>query len=340
MRFTDFWYVVAESAELRADRVLARRVLGVRLACFRGADGRAAALPDRCLHRNAPLSGGRVAGGILVCPYHGWHYDGDGRVTRIPAQDPGVACGHVLAPYPVREQDGYVYVRLDAGAPADIEPWRMHRHGEPGFRRVRLQNTFAATVTNCVENFIDVPHTAFVHAGIFREAKGERIEADVTRAGGEVTVTYRNERAKLGTWRRFLNPAAREIRHVDRFIVPNVTCVTYEIGRHTFIITSQAVPIEADDGGRTHVYTDLCYNFGPATRFAAPWVRRLAQRVIDQDVAILAAQDENLRRHGADFRDTPADAIHRLVESLRAALARGEDPRTLAPLTRRIELYV
>ena len=71
MHFKDFWYVVAESAELRAGAVLARSVLGERLACFRGADGTPAVLPDRCLHRNAPLSLGHVQDGALSCPDHG-----------------------------------------------------------------------------------------------------------------------------------------------------------------------------------------------------------------------------------------------------------------------------
>jgi len=88
------------------------------------------------------------------------------------------------------------------------------------------------------------------------------------------------------------------------------------------------------------VYTDLTYNFGPFNYVARPFVRWYGQRVIDQDVAILAAQMDNIRRYGAAFRDTPADTIHRWVESLRQALVRGEDPCALPPLSREIEFYV
>jgi phenylpropionate dioxygenase-like ring-hydroxylating dioxygenase large terminal subunit len=340
MRFEDYWYVIAESADLRPGAVLARRVLGERLVCFRGAAGSATVLRDRCLHRNAPLSLGRMLDGALVCPYHGWRYDGEGRVTHIPSQPDIAECGHRLEPYPVHENDGYVYVRLNRDAPEGIAPWRMRHHGEPGWRHVRLCNRFANTVTNCVENFIDVPHTAFVHTGIFRATRGERIAADVIRTGGGVHVTYSNERANLGTWSRFLNPRGREIGHVDSFFVPNITCVTYEIGARSFIITSQSVPAGADDGGDTLVYTDLTYNFGVFNDIARPWVRRYGQRVIDQDIAILAAQMDNIRHYGAEFRDTPADTIHRFVESLREALARGDDPCALPPLSRRIEFTV
>jgi phenylpropionate dioxygenase-like ring-hydroxylating dioxygenase large terminal subunit len=340
MHFKDFWYVVAESSALRADVVLARSVLGERLACFRGEDGKAAVLPDRCLHRNAPLSLGRVQDGTLACPYHGWRYAGDGRVIHIPSQPPATDYGHCLTPFDSQEIDGYVYVRLNGLASSDIAPWRCAHHGERGWRRVRLSNHFANTVTNCVENFIDIPHTAFVHTGIFRTTQGQRIVASIERKQGAVHVVYHNERANLGTWRWFLNPRGKEIQHTDSFFVPNVTCVTYEIGEYKFIITSQSVPAGADDGGDTLVYTDLTYNFGMFNDVARPFVRLYGQRVIEQDVAILAAQMDNIRRYGADFRDTPADMIHRCVESLRAAVARGEDPCTLPPLSRDIEFYV
>ena len=93
-----------------------------------------------------------------------------------------------------------------------------------------------------------------------------------------------------------------------------------------FVITSQAVPV---DERETLVYTDLTYRFGAWNAVAAPFVRRHGQRIIDQDIAILARQGENIARYGAEFRDTPADLIHRMVDSLRDAIARGEDPRAL-----------
>src|SRR5439155_4916283 len=69
MGFEDYWYIIAESGELTANRVLARCVLDQTVACFRAADGAPVVLHDRCLHRNAPLSAGSVRDGLLSCPY-------------------------------------------------------------------------------------------------------------------------------------------------------------------------------------------------------------------------------------------------------------------------------
>lgn len=335
MGFEDYWYVVAESRELGRNQVLQRRVLEQTLAVFRDRDGAPAVLRDRCLHRNAPLSAGRVRDGMLSCAYHGWTYDGRGVVVSVPST--GSAGEHCSPPFPAVERDGYVYVRLKHDAPADISPFPMPHYEEPGWKNLRLQNRFANSVSNCVENFIDIPHTAFVHRAIFRSSRGERLAATVSRRNARVEVRYRGERANLGAYAWFLNPRGDAIGHTDNFHAPNVTSVVYEMGAKTFIITSQAVPLAARE---TLVYTDLTYRFGAWNALAAPFVRRHGQRIIDQDIEILGRQMEVIERYGREFTDTPADAIHRLVDSIRDAIARGEDPRALAPLTQEIEFRV
>jgi phenylpropionate dioxygenase-like ring-hydroxylating dioxygenase large terminal subunit len=88
MKFEDFWYIVALSSQLKSEAVLARTVLGERLAIFRGEDGNPVALRDRCLHRNSRLSPGKVCQGKLHCPYHGWVYDQSGKVIAVPSSNP------------------------------------------------------------------------------------------------------------------------------------------------------------------------------------------------------------------------------------------------------------
>src|SRR5690606_1143377 len=170
LSFADFWYVVEEARNLRRGQVIGRRVLGEWLAVFRDASGKACAMKDRCLHRSAQLSRGSAKGGQLTCPYHGWTYDGDGRVTRIPSLRPAPKkLGNRCAPtFETREQDGYVYVRLAQAPEHRFEPFAMPKYGAPGYKTLRLQNRFANNVTNCAENFVDIPHTAFVHEKIFR----------------------------------------------------------------------------------------------------------------------------------------------------------------------------
>jgi phenylpropionate dioxygenase-like ring-hydroxylating dioxygenase large terminal subunit len=339
VRLEDFWYVVAESHELSTTTVLARQVLGEWLAVFRDDAGRPAALRDRCMHRASRLSRGRVENGCLRCPYHGWLYRGDGSVAEVPAEGPAQreVAGRRTRRYETREQDGYVYVRLADAPVVDVPPFAMPHWNAPGWGRVRLQNRFKNTVTNCVENFIDVPHTVFVHPGIFRTARGQPIDATITRENGVVTVKYGGETDNLGWFSWFLNPSGSPIVHTDQFFMPNITHVRYGMGPHrTFLITSQSVPVADDE---TLVYTDLTYDYGWATPFAGPVVRWQSQAVIDQDIVALGQQMEVIRRYGDAFASTPADLVHVLVESIRGALVEGSDPRDLPVRTHRVTFH-
>lgn len=340
MRFDDFWYVVAESRELTAGAVLSRKVLGEWLAVFRGPGGAPAVLQDRCKHRNGRLSQGTVKDGCLACPYHGWTYEPGGQVVAVPAEGAAFKAtpGRRGTSFATREQDGFVYVRLAAEPTVELEPFKMLHWGEPGWKTVRLQNRMRNSVTNCAENFIDIPHTVFVHPGIFRKPRAQRLTAAVTRAAGEVHARYRGETDNLGWFRWFLNPGGHEIQHTDSFFMPNVTRVTYEFGpRRVFIITSQSVPAADDD---TLVYTDLTFDYGIWNAFAPPIVRWQSQKVIDQDVLALASQQEVIDKYGEKFSNTSVDIIHVFVESIREAIGKGEDPRELPAREVEVEFLV
>lgn len=340
MQFTDFWYIVALSSQLKPNIVLRRSLLGEWLAIFRGKDGQAVALRDRCLHRNSRLSTGKVCHGLLQCPYHGWIYDRNGHVIAVPAEGNTFKLSQQrrAKTYPTTEKDGYVYVRLTEHLNEDFPPFSMPHYQETGWETVRVINRFTNNVTNCVENFIDIPHTAFVHPGVFRNSRQQQIEMIVERKNGSVLVEYSNETSNLGWFSRFLNQQNAEIKHSDRFYMPNITCVEYKMGknRHLFI-TSQSIP---ETENSTLVYTDVTYNYGIWNKIARPFVRWTAQHIIKQDVKILGIQGEAIAKYGTHFSHTPADTIHVFVESIRDAIASGKDPRQLSHQLVKVTFWV
>lgn len=330
MTFQDFWYVVAISSQLTKSTVLARTILDEWLVIFRDKTDKPVALQDRCLHRNSRLSQGSVKRGKMQCPYHGWQYDAEGNVVNIPAEGPEKEICPTIARratrYETREQDGYVYVRL-VNQHTETVPFSMPHYGEKGWETIRVINRFNNTVTNCAENFIDIPHTASVHPGIFRKSQQQQLKMTVTRSEGTVTAAYQQETTNLGWFSWFLNPSGQEIHHIDQFFMPNITCVEYTMGKtRRCFITSQSIP-ETDDS--TLVYTDVTFNYGIWNKLARPFVRWTAQRIIDQDLVALKLQQETIEKYGEQFSHTPVDTIHVFVESVRNAIAQNKDPRQL-----------
>ena len=340
MNVRDFWYVVAESRQLVPGKVLARKVLGEWLAVFRDEQGAPVALQDRCKHRAVQLSGGTLCGGQLRCPYHGWTYDGNGEVVAVPSEGENFkrAKSRCVPRYETCEVDDYVYVRLSKGENAEETPFAIQHYREKGWRTIRVINRFNNTVTNCVENFIDIPHTVYVHPGIFRNERRQLIDVRIERKNGSVRATYRNETDNLGWTSKFFNPKGTEVVHTDEFFMPNVSCVEYVYSPHRrFIITSQCIPCEDDE---TLVYTDVTYNYGVFNFFAAPFVRWIAQRIIGQDVVALGEQMKCIKKYGEDFSNTPSDTIHAYVETIQRELKRGKDPRELPEKTTDVQMFV
>jgi phenylpropionate dioxygenase-like ring-hydroxylating dioxygenase large terminal subunit len=340
VKFEDFWYVLCESQQLKTKTLLQRTILGEWLVVFRSEDSKPVALRDRCIHRNSRLSKGKVCQGKIHCPYHGWVYDQTGKVVAVPAEgeDFQVTEARRAVRYDTKEQDGYVYVRLTQKPNEDFTPFKMPFYKQPGWETVRVINHFRNNVTNCAENFIDIPHTAFVHPGVFRTPRRQKLEMTVTRHHGSVFVKYCNETTNLGWFSRFLNTKGDEIRHTDAFHMPNVTSVEYDMGQHRrLFITSQSVP-EADDS--TLVYTDVTYNYGLWNKFAKPFVHFTTQYIIHQDIQALKIQWEAIEKYGSQFTNTPADSIHVFVESIRNQIAVGKDPRNLPDKSVHINFWV
>ncbi|MBI3651173.1 MAG: aromatic ring-hydroxylating dioxygenase subunit alpha [Acidobacteria bacterium] len=346
MTLKDFWYIIAASPDLQREQVIGARLFDEGLAVFRDQYGKAVALEDRCLHRCAPLSQGTVKQGQLHCAYHGWVYDGEGCVVRVPSEGERQASPRRARRFAVCERDDYVYARLldadeeekPASPSQELQPFRIPFYQAKGWASIRLQHLFPNNVTNCVENFVDIPHTAFVHTKIFRVSRNEKLTATVQRQDGAVRVTYQGERANLGIFSWFLNRRGQAIHHTDAFFMPNITRVDYRFAANRrFIITSQSVPLSDTE---TKVYTDLTYNYGLWNHLARPLIRWQAQKIIAQDIEILSQQMRVINKYGRRFANTEADVIHIFIESIREALAQGEDPRRLPERQRDIEFWV
>ena len=96
------WYVAARSQELDGG-LLGRTILNQPVVLFRGADGAVAALEDRCCHRNAPLSVGRLKSGLVECGYHGLTFDRSGACVAVPGQST-IPPGARVRSYPIIER--------------------------------------------------------------------------------------------------------------------------------------------------------------------------------------------------------------------------------------------
>ena len=159
------WYVVAEDADV-TDEPLARTLLGEQLVLWRSPDGAVVAAPDRCPHREAPLSRGAVHDGCLVCPHHGWTFGDGGVCVEIPSSGAGkkVPPAAHLPVIHAEVRYGLVWVCL-ADEPAGTIPLMSAEHG-PAYRRINSGvEVWSTSSTRMTDNFLDISHFPYVHTG-------------------------------------------------------------------------------------------------------------------------------------------------------------------------------
>jgi phenylpropionate dioxygenase-like ring-hydroxylating dioxygenase large terminal subunit len=170
-----FWHPVAFASEV-ADKPLSRRLLDVRLVVFRGEKGICVAR-DLCAHRGASLSRGWMDGCTLVCAYHGFRYSGDGICTGVPAQDATVPISKKLRlrTFPAEVRHGLVWTCLRPPATAPVPEWPDLTL--PGRQTLELPaSLWKAAAPRQVENFNDVAHLSWVHAGTFGNRNAPQLD--------------------------------------------------------------------------------------------------------------------------------------------------------------------
>ncbi|MEZ4474484.1 MAG: aromatic ring-hydroxylating dioxygenase subunit alpha [bacterium] len=321
-RVLDDWYVVCRSRDLGA-KPQALTVLGLPLAFFRDGEGRPAALLDRCPHRNVPLSGGKVADGCLECPYHGWRFDGGGACRRIPglageAENPARAARS----FSCVDSDGYVWVWPGDGPPSR-EPFRFPHLGEPGWAVAHDAFETVGTLHAVAENALDVPHTAFLHRGLFRgTGKTNELEVVVRRFGDRVEAEYIGEPAPRGLVGRLLAPGGGMVTHFDRFILPGVAQVEYRLSdRAHIVVTSALTPV---DDQRTRLFAVVAFRLPLPAWLVRPVLQPIARGIFKQDARILALQSATIERFGGEeFVSTELDALGAHIRSLLKQAERG-----------------
>jgi phenylpropionate dioxygenase-like ring-hydroxylating dioxygenase large terminal subunit len=163
--YINFWYPMATSEELQ-DKPLKVRALGQDFVVFRGEDGKAKCLSNTCTHRGGSLSGGKIKGNCIQCPYHGWEFDEEGCVNRIPSlgPNPKIPSRTRIDAYPVDEKHGLVFAFLGDLSESERPPIIDVREWEQEGWTSTLQ-TYQVTgnYERSIENGIDPAHNEYVH---------------------------------------------------------------------------------------------------------------------------------------------------------------------------------
>src|SRR6202167_4756932 len=185
------WYAAAGCDGLADGQVIARTVMDEPIVLYRKADGSVAAIEDRCAHRFAPLSRGKIVGGDRIqCPYHGLEYDGTGACVHNPHGNKTIPPRARVRSYPAVEKHKAIWLWMGE-APADAAkvPDFGVLDNVPELHTTKHDSiVIRANYQLIIDNLLDLSHTSYLHEGILGNADTVESEITVKQDGDDVVV--------------------------------------------------------------------------------------------------------------------------------------------------------
>jgi phenylpropionate dioxygenase-like ring-hydroxylating dioxygenase large terminal subunit len=190
---TNAWYVAMYAAELLPDKLATQTILNNRLVIFRDHDGNPIALEDRCCHRNAPLSCGRLLpSGRIMCGYHGLEFDGAGRCVHNPHGNGHIPKDALVRKFHAVERHSLIWVWTGEGEPdsTTIPDLGMF---DPATTQYELGRPdlieMAVPWDLVVDNLMDLSHVSYLHDGLLGNSSTIKAETVVSQRDLQVTVS-------------------------------------------------------------------------------------------------------------------------------------------------------
>jgi vanillate O-demethylase monooxygenase subunit len=346
----DLWYCAALSGEITPTPI--RRVIADQpLVMYRTESGRIVALEDRCGHRQAPLSRGRVLGDEIQCMYHGYMFGPNGACTHVPHQDNAPRAAQITA-YAAVERWGYIWLWWGDAEKADQStipslPWNE----DPNRRPVYFHFYVEANFQLMADNLLDVSHTDFLHRTSIGSKSGMKTDpakVELTRRveGDRVYCVRKLSNTLLGgiatKWAGSALPVTRT--NTQMWEAPNTIHSLLELENaeiHRSINMEHIMTPET--ATTTHYFMNWTRDFGlDGVNYPTNDDVRDEQNAIvtTEDIPMVEAQQANLL-HFPDAVDVAAKQdvfiidVHRVLAAVHAR-AGNELPRELSRVRRRL----
>jgi phenylpropionate dioxygenase-like ring-hydroxylating dioxygenase large terminal subunit len=281
------WYVVLEANEV-SDQPVGVTRLGEKLVFWRDPEGKVNAAVDRCPHRGAALSIGKLHSGHLQCPFHGFEFDPSGKCVLIPANGRNGVIPNAmqLNSYPTHEAHGLIWLWWGNPAPRELAEPEFFNNLDDSFSYGSAHDPWEAHYSRVIENQLDVVHLPFIHSKTIGRGNRTLVDGPVVELKGDrMLYTYVFNRLDDGTSprkSRELTPGSPEDFHLE-FIFPNLW--QNYISKNVRILAA-FVPV---DDAHTLLYLRFYQNF-----LHLPWLGKLVAHLSMPSNVYIAHEDRRV----------------------------------------------
>ena len=161
----NMWYAVLDSKEVKPNKPLFAKRLNKNLVFWRDSNNNICCIDDKCCHRGASLSHGKICGNNVACPFHGFQFDKSGKTVMIPANGRNTAVDErfFVEGYEVRDLYGFIWFWYGDKDKINDKIMFPDDLKDKKFSYSTIRDEWNNHYTRCIENQLDVVHVSFVH---------------------------------------------------------------------------------------------------------------------------------------------------------------------------------
>ena len=342
------WYAAAWTSEIDDGKPFSRTLLEKPIVIYKNESGVYVALDNRCCHRSAPLSMGRIEGDCLRCMYHGMKYDPSGQCVEIPGQAK-ISSNHRVHSYPLVDRGGMLWIWMGEAHKANSDDIP---HFEPlddpqwcGLPN-RCYLHYDANWMLIVDNLADFSHLAFVHTSTLGGSEDYATESaqqvDKLDNGFEFERWHRGSEQppylqKITPW-----PVDRIVdrRNFVRMYTPGIFLMDTQFGPEGWDQEAQQPELlefrncqymTPETRSSSHFFWEYLRNFRKGDNEAGETLKAAMFDGFFEDKVIIEAQQQLLEAHG-DFQPRGLASDNALAQFRRVWFERIAEERKSFPV--------
>ena len=240
------WYVIGTPCDFSVDKPTKITVWNKNYIVWRNEDGNYVGLDDVCPHKGASLAGGHINNGSVVCPYHGYEFNDNGQLEKVPGICFQPSPVQNLAKFDVVEKHGWVYLNTFSDLVTDKKSIKETIFVEEEVLRndsaVFLDMDFNCYSRILSENSLDVMHIGFVHTfGNKKNPAPIEIHPPRLEAPHHFKTSYMYEAGENSMARKIFN--VKDLIIENEFILPHTTIARVIFGDLVSTVVTFALPI-------------------------------------------------------------------------------------------------
>ncbi|MBB6255398.1 aromatic ring-hydroxylating dioxygenase subunit alpha [Nitrospirillum iridis] len=331
------WYLAGFAHEITRTP-MERTILGKPVVFYRTTVGAAVAMHGICPHRYFPLAQGKLQGDSIVCGYHGFVFDADGKCSEIPSQ--GTGAGFCQPTYPLEERGPLCWIWMgdkDRCDTALLPPHEDFGIGVEGWHASSYNHfLMKGRYQLLIDNLMDLTHLPYLH---FHIPGGEAMKKMAMREE-ERPASYRLVRTGKLPWNGFADlvwgaenqyEGIADWESITDFYGPELIRTNFPL--FTRVPGHDVVPpalghlhilhgITPETETTTHYFGFSIRNFRLQDEALDEFQLESDKKVRGQDVAAIEAIEPRLDRAAAFQRellvrsDLPAVKVRKIVQSM------------------------